>query len=143
MRLTLVEVLGEEAGAALYSLDWLRERVHWHLEPAQCTGQVLLAEEQEGCLAGHLIVRLERGEDGAEIGLISTIYVDPSRRRRGIGARLLEAGETWIRAHAGRVAVYDTAETHAPMIRLLEARGYVVTFAAADKQMVRLSKALP
>src|SRR5437762_9348922 len=37
MRLTLNEVLGEEAGTALYSMEWLRQRVLWHLNPANCT----------------------------------------------------------------------------------------------------------
>ena len=35
MRETLIEVLGEERGTALYSMDWLRNRVLWHLDPTQ------------------------------------------------------------------------------------------------------------
>ncbi len=140
MRLTLIEVLGEEAGTALYDMEWLRQRVRWHLDPAQCTGQIFLAEEAGGAIAGHLIVRLECNEDGDEIGLISTIYVDPERRGRGIGTRLLDAGEEWIRARGRSVAAYDTAETHRSMIGLLQARGYIVIFTAPEERMLRLTK---
>ena len=42
-------MLGEEAGTSLYSMEWLRQRVLWHLNPANCTGQVFLAEGADGC----------------------------------------------------------------------------------------------
>lgn len=32
MRQTLVEVLGPEKGTALYTMEWLLERVRWHLD---------------------------------------------------------------------------------------------------------------
>ena len=56
MRATLIEVEGEETGITLYSLDWLRQRVRWHLDPACSLAAVLLAEETDGSIVGHSIV---------------------------------------------------------------------------------------
>lgn len=89
MRQTLVEVLGEEAGIALYSMDWLRARLLWHLDQDQCTGEVFVIQEDEGPVLGHAIVRLEKDSEGVAIGLISTIFVTPESRRRGLATQLL------------------------------------------------------
>ena len=43
MRQTLIEVEGEVRGADLYSMDWLRARVRWHLDKNQSTAAVLVA----------------------------------------------------------------------------------------------------
>ncbi len=53
MRQTLVEVLGEEVGGNMYTMDWLIQRVLWHLDPNQCVGQVFLSEDSEGHITGH------------------------------------------------------------------------------------------
>jgi hypothetical protein len=51
MRDTLVEVEGPEAGGSLYTLDWLRERVRWHLNPQAAVARVYLAidADQQVC----------------------------------------------------------------------------------------------
>lgn len=51
MRATLVEVLGEARGQAMYTMEWLRDRVCFHLDPARSTGAVLVAEEAGGVVA--------------------------------------------------------------------------------------------
>ncbi|MEQ1936174.1 MAG: hypothetical protein ABL962_20145, partial [Fimbriimonadaceae bacterium] len=62
MRLTLMEVISVEEGEKMYTMDWLIERVKFHLDPTLCDGQVFLAEADDGTILGHTIVRIESGE---------------------------------------------------------------------------------
>ena len=48
MRDTLIEVEGLEVGGNLYSIDWLRARVKWHLDPATALAKVFLAVWADG-----------------------------------------------------------------------------------------------
>lgn len=82
MRETLIEVLGDRRGEAMYSIEWLKDRVMFHLDPARSTGQVFVAENETGEITGHFIVRIEQTESGESFGLGSTIYVVPVFRRR-------------------------------------------------------------
>lgn len=140
MRQTLIEVEGEEVGRALYSMDWLQQRVRWHLNPDQCDGAVFLAV-REGCassqaavaeapnhgeVAGHLIVRVEQQEEGQKYGLISTIYVEPDTRRSGVGERLMRAGEDWLRGKKLLLSTTWTSAANAKLISLLKGRGYQI-----------------
>lgn len=127
MRLTLIEVEGELAGGSMYSMDWLRERVRFHLDPSRCRGQVLLAVPAgRHAVAGHCIVRMEPGGPGAspEIGLFSTTYVDPSWRRHGIADALLRAGEGWLVAQGASELCTWTSATNLPLIHLYARHGY-------------------
>jgi len=139
MRETLIEVLGEEAGGAMYSLDWLRARVHAHLDPAQLNGAGFVAEDTDGARLGHLLARPDRDGERA-IGLIATVYVDPLRRGAGIASRLFESGEAWLRARGFDELAYDTADHHAGMTRLLDSRGYAITHRAPEQDMVRWTR---
>jgi GNAT superfamily N-acetyltransferase len=141
MRLTLHEVLGEEASTALYSMEWLRQRVLWHLNSASCTGQVLLAEDAHGTIIGQTIVRIDADDAGTPIGLFSTIYVVPEARRRGVASCLLLAGEAWLIGHGMATAVTNTSAANVKLIKLYEKHGYDIIDAWGD--MVRLGRALP
>jgi GNAT superfamily N-acetyltransferase len=146
MRQTLVEVEGEATGNALYTMDWLQARVRWHLDASNCTGCVLLAECDDGFVTGHTIVRIEHHADGTPFGLFSTTYVEPTSRRRGIAARLLEQGEAWMRSHRLSESATWTSATNTKLIKLYQAYGYTVTERGANEQtgtmMVRLGKRL-
>lgn len=124
MRATLIEVEGEENGIALYSMDWLRERVRWHLDPNQAVAQVLLAEDKDGVILGHTIVRREFEQDGREYGLVSTTYVLPESRRAGVAEALLYAGEEWMRSLGLGICATWTSSTNHKLIRMYEKHGY-------------------
>lgn len=110
MRLTLLEVVGSE----LYSMDWLRQRVDFHLRE----GAVFVAALGDE-VVGHTIVRVEEGA-----GLFSTTYVDPPHRRRQVALALVRRGEEWLRGRGmGEAATY-TAETNLPLQRLFKRLGY-------------------
>jgi GNAT superfamily N-acetyltransferase len=142
MRLTLIEVLGLAMGADLYSLDWLRARVRWHLDPARCTGEVLVAEAA-GEIAGHTIVRLEPDPSGETAGLFSTVYVVPEARRRGIANALVEHGEAWLASHHMTTFGTSTSATNTPLIALFAKHGYDIVLRVPESNMVHLSKTLP
>ncbi len=123
MRATLVEVLGEERGGSMYALDWLRERVRFHLDPAQCDGGVFVAVVAEG-LAGHTIVRRETWEDGSTFGLFSTFWVEPEHRRSGLASRLVASGERWMRERGLSIFRTWTDPGNASLIALMMHLGY-------------------
>jgi len=145
MRQTLVEVEGE-VGRTLYTMDWLRDRVAFHLEPTRSTGAVFVAVRGDGELAGHTIVRVEHHADGRRYGLFSTTWVDPPARRRGVANRLMEQGETWMRGYSLPEAATWTSATNHNLIALYAKRGYVPTESGPNDLtatvMVRLTRAL-
>lgn len=142
MRLTLQEVLGEEEGRALYTMDWLRARLDWHLDPEATVAEVLLACSLEGgTILGHTIVRVEQEENGQPFGLFSTTYVDPAARRMGAARALVTAGEAWLEAQGMTTFATDTAQDNPRLIGLFEGRGYAISLRSGA--MVRLKKSKP
>jgi len=140
MRQTLVEVLGEEVGGNMCTMDWLIQRVLWHLDPNQCVGQVFLSEDSEGHITGHTIVRLELDQGGNEIGLFSTFFVEPGSRNQAVATSFVVHGEKWMVDHGMITAVTYTAETNDRLKNLLIRLGYQAV--AASNQMITLSKSL-
>jgi GNAT superfamily N-acetyltransferase len=120
MRDTLVEVLGEERGGSMYSMEWLVARAKWHLDPANCVGEIFLACNEDE-IVGHTIVRVETG-----FGLFSTIYVVPSSRGDGVARALLRRGEEWMRAQGMTEAYTYTDENNEPLKQLFCSEGFVV-----------------
>lgn len=139
MRLTLIEVLGEERGRSLYAMDWLRARVRWHLDPESCDGQVFLAEHGQGKVIGHTIVRVE--DAGGPVGLFSTTWVAPDHRGRGVATALVERGEAWMAARDLTTFVTYTAADNGKLIGLFTGRGYGSE--PAGDAMVRLARRRP
>jgi GNAT superfamily N-acetyltransferase len=139
MRATLVEVLGAARGEAMYDLEWLEQRVRWHLDPAAVTGAVFVAGDGSGDLLGHTIVRVEAEDDG-DVGLFSTTYVDPGHRNRTVAARLLEVGESWMHAQGMTLACTYTDPQNEKLINLFQKRGYRLE--PVNDAFVRLSRGL-
>jgi GNAT superfamily N-acetyltransferase len=139
MRQTLIDVLGEEKGGCLYTMDWLVERVLWHLNPECATAKVFLAENREAHITGQAIARIER-ENERPYGYFSTLYVEPESRRLGVATNLMLRVEDWFREMAMPRIVYNTAETNAKLIGLFEAHGFRITL--RESEMVQLTKLL-
>lgn len=140
MRLTLQEVVGTAEGEAMYTMDWLVQRVMFHLDPASCRGRVLVVELPTGEIVAHCILRIE-SDEASEFGLFSTFYVEPSARRLGIASRLIQEGEAWFQQHGLREFRTYTAETNEPLHRLMRRHGYAIALRKND--MVSLVKELP
>ncbi|MBI3557111.1 MAG: GNAT family N-acetyltransferase [Deltaproteobacteria bacterium] len=140
MRLTLIERVGEEKATAMYSLDWLVNRVLWHLDPSQTTAKVFLAEDRDGRVVAHAIARIERDENGRAFGYFSTIYVEPLLRNQGLATSLLLKVESWLSEMKMPKIIYNTAANHEKLIRLFGRHGYSVTH--RESEMVQLTKQL-
>lgn len=145
MRDTLIEVEGDARGAGLYSLDWLVERVRWHLDAAFSDARVVLAEARGGEIVGHGIFRVE-GDGLLRQGLVATTYVMPSARRQGVAQRLLHEAEAWFTARGLPRCSTWTSSTNTPLIALYARSGYREAERGSndlvDTMMVRLEKRL-
>jgi GNAT superfamily N-acetyltransferase len=146
MRATLVEVEGEEVGGRMYSMEWLRERVLWHLNPRLAEARVVLAEDEVGQILGHTIFRVEAGASGEASGLISSTYVVPDARRMGVAQELLDCAGAWFRERGIASISTWTSATNTPLIALYSRNGYVEAERGANDltgtQMVRLERRL-
>ena len=155
MRATLVEVEGEEAGGGMYPMDWLRDRVRWHLDWLRDrvrwhldgrAAEVVVAEDPAGAIVGHTIYRIEAGPDDTPFGLVSTTYVVPQARRLGVAQQLLARAESWFRGHGLPQCCTWTSSTNAPLIALYARNGFVQVERAPNELtqtlMVRLAKPL-
>ena len=140
MQTTLVEVLDEERGRGMYTMDWLVERVRSHLHGGKFTGQVFVAEVERENIVGHTIVRVDEDEAGAPTGLFSTFYVVPSARNSGIASRLLKRGEEWMVEQGLNRARTYTHEDNPGLQQLCIAHGY--SMKPMPDQFVVLEKAL-
>ena len=144
MRATLVEVEGEEAGGGMYPMDWLRDRVRWHLDGR--AAEVVVAEDPAGAIVGHTIYRIEAGPDDTPFGLVSTTYVVPQARRLGVAQQLLARAESWFRGHGLPQCCTWTSSTNAPLIALYARNGFTQVERALNElsrtPMVRLAKQL-
>ncbi len=72
---------------------------------------VFVAERPEGGLCGLLEAAIRPTAPGCttqNVGYLEGWYVDPDRRRRGIGRRLVEAAEAWARSEGCREMASDT-----------------------------------
>ena len=123
----------------MYTLEWLEERVRWHIRAETCPGAVFVVGTPAQDWLAHCIVRASEGV--TDEGLFATTYVRPEARRRGIAGGLIEHGEVWM-AHQGfRTARSYPHPDNRPLQALYRARGY--TLQREDDAFVSLSRALP
>jgi ribosomal protein S18 acetylase RimI-like enzyme len=104
----------------------------------RASGETFLGAYDEDGLAGAVSYRIE----GTELD-IHRLVVDPTRFRRGLGRRLLEAAEARA-PRPGRVVV-STGAANAPALALYASAGYREirrVEVAADVQLSSLAKQL-
>lgn len=138
MRQTLVEVLGPERGAQLYSMDWLLDRVRWHLDASRTVARIFLAEGAHGEISGHAIARIEHDDGDLAYGYFSTIFVAPGARNRGVADALIRHTLAWLQSLEVPKIIYNTASNHSKLIRLFERHGFQITH--REDAMVQLTK---
>ena len=80
----------------------------------------LVAEAQDGAIAGFVIVHLERGARG----YVVTLDVGDEWRRCGVGSRLMEAAEGLAREVGATVMRLHAFTGNEGAVRFYEGRGY-------------------
>ncbi len=125
MRDTLIEVEGEARGAAMYTQEWLENRLRWHLDAEQVCAQVIVACDADGMICGHTIYRIEQQAE-ERFGLISTTYVLPAYRQSGIASRLLQSAHDWFLSHGIYSSNTWTSATNTKLIALYQKHGYTI-----------------
>lgn len=140
MRSTLAEVVDPGKGPNMYSMDWLRARVLFHLDASQCNGAVFLAWRNAKEIVGHTILREAQDENGAPYGLFSTFYVSPEARRLGVGTALVDCGEAWFQEQGLNAFATNTAADNQKLIGLLEKRGYRIAITRDSMVHLRCEK---
>jgi ribosomal protein S18 acetylase RimI-like enzyme len=138
MRETLIEVLGEEKGTAFYTMEWLVDRVRWHLDSSQTAAKIFLIEGYQQQIIGHAIARIETDSEGSSFGYFSTIFIEGNSRKQGLAQALIETVEAWLMSMKMPKIVYNTAKNHFALIRLFERNGFKI--AHEESEMVQLVK---
>ena len=131
----LVEVLAAQQPTSSYPMRWplpfpIEEFVVRQGELAAWTaladgrpvGHVAVQEASDELFGPHW----ERGHDLPvdRLGVMSTLFVDPTLRGAGLGRRLHDVSVGWLREQ-GRGPCLDVAPVHAGALRLYEALGWV------------------
>lgn len=136
MKKTLMEVMGEEKGSQYYSMDWLLERVYWHIELGD-RAKIILCEDAFSNLIGQAIVRVEFDEDlEQEIGYFSTIYIEPAIRKQGAASLLINQVHEWCKEKQLQIVSYSTAKDNEKLLSLFHKFGYEKTL--KTDEMVKL-----
>jgi GNAT superfamily N-acetyltransferase len=107
-----------------------RERTRWAQRLRDAQYWVRISVEREGAVVGLVCWRPERepGEQGVPVrgvAHLSSVHVDPSRWREGIGGELLRLAEESMREAGNARALLWTFED-APARRLYDGRGWHV-----------------
>jgi len=99
---------------------------------------VLVAERHGGDVAGYVYAGLEPmswKELRDEAGFVHDVAVDPSARRLGIAAALLEAALAWLKEQGAPRVVLWTAEPNADAQRLFARLGFRRTMIEMTKEL--------
>lgn len=80
--------------------------------PGNLPAIVLVAQDPAGCLLGFIYVGLRSHADGCDpshaVGFVEGWYVEPSYRRKNVGAQLVSAAEEWARGQGCHEIASDT-----------------------------------
>lgn len=87
---------------------------------------VTLVAEESGYVIGSVVVLVRRASSGLIAGRIYSIAVDKSRRRAGVGARLVRRGELELRRRGASRVFLETRASSNPARKFFERLGYVV-----------------
>jgi ribosomal-protein-alanine N-acetyltransferase len=101
------------SGATTFLAHVLRDRKH-----------SLVAEDEHGVIVGYMLVRMNLGWLGARRGGITSIAVDPPRRRRGTGRALMVEALEHLAEHGVEEADLEVEVNNRAAQSLYEASGF-------------------
>ena len=139
MKLTLIDVMGDQKGSNFYSEEWLLDRVFWHVNLGS-NAEIFLCTDESGNIVAQAIVRKEKESD-REFGYFSTIYVEPASRRKGAAKLLIAKVLEWCHSRNLPKIIYNTATNNTNMIALLQKYEFKIELEAEGMvQLVRRNK---
>lgn len=118
-------------------MEWLRDRVLWHLDSKNTNGKVYVVAAK-GQVIAHAIARVDQTPE--VFGYFSTLFVEPSFRRTGLAKALVDHVERWFRSENMPFILYNTASSHHTLINLFEKKGFSISL--KDGEMIQLKKIL-
>lgn len=101
------------------------DEAEWRRRAAPGEGQVWFAVEEEGRFVG--VVRIAFAEADRRVATLFSMWVEPARRRAGIGRRLVEAAVAWASERGARSVELEVNQAMDPARGLYEACGFVPT----------------
>jgi len=101
------------SGAVTFLTHVLRDRKH-----------SIVAEDEHGAIVGYALVRMNLGWLGARRGGITSIAVDPPRRRRGTGRALMAHALEHLSEHGVKEADLEVDANNRAAQSLYEASGF-------------------
>jgi ribosomal protein S18 acetylase RimI-like enzyme len=138
MRETLIEVLGKDKGESMYSLEWLTERVLWHLDSKNTDGKVIVICNKEQKIFGHAICRIDYDDQKKPFGYFSTIFLAQEFRNLGLASEIVTFVENWFISKNVNKFVYNTATNHTAILKLFHKHGFKKEDSSSE--MVQLVK---
>jgi ribosomal protein S18 acetylase RimI-like enzyme len=112
------------AREAAFSDEKWRAGLERYCDPARGIGLLALDEGRVCGLVGCIREDEIRDEDDTERGLIISMWTAPEVRRRGVGAQLLGAAESWAREHGLAEIRLRVHEHNAPALELYRRAGF-------------------
>jgi ribosomal protein S18 acetylase RimI-like enzyme len=98
---------------------------------------VLLAEGTDGTPLGFISLKVTRDVAGVERGHVADLAVAQSARRRGVGQRLMQAGEAWARERGFAALSLDVWATNEAALEFYRGLGYATESACLIKKLDR------
>jgi ribosomal protein S18 acetylase RimI-like enzyme len=93
----------------------------------------LVAEDEENRIGGFIIAQLEplrkrrrQPSSAVRVGHIVTIDVSLDYRQRGMGTKLLQQAEEWLRRHGVKTVLLETSTDNQAAISFYLKHGYTV-----------------
>ncbi|MEU8378888.1 GNAT family N-acetyltransferase [Streptosporangium sp. NPDC048865] len=91
-------------------------------------GRLVMVADDGGRIVGHLTGSLSgpTAMRPVTVATLGSMYVEPSYRSRGIGARLVEEFRTWARHHGARYAGVTAYASNEAAVRFYRTNGFAV-----------------
>ncbi|MFB5082899.1 GNAT family N-acetyltransferase [Symbiobacterium thermophilum] len=118
-------------------VDFMARRRNQLRAAARDPSQMVLVAEDPLGLCGFIWLVVEQDYRHRRRGEVSAIYVHPRMRGRGVGRRLMEAGEEYLRSSGCHSVMLMVTAANQVALGLYESLGYEITRHQMEKRLPR------